>query len=473
VGFYFGSLSNRYIQRWIDCFGFIQRKTGINIILFFEVKIHYEQFNRFVFGDLELVCLEDSFMEFTWLNPKTAKNVKEVYGSELLRRFRSHALKGMSMKVIPGLKERKICGVVNKIDTYLRKYRPDLIFVMEPKGISWTANIFLLEQVCQKRGIPMKFIHVMASFTRLGIFDNFYRVSEEVIGRYRENIATPLPSKEKERVLEFFTNYRRKMSSEKIVSILNKVKKEEFSTDILRTTKGTLSRKRGWPYQITAKIKDLAKGKKSSNYSDFDISKEKYVLFLPNKPNNGRANYFAPEAYNKEEEIIQHIAKHLPPNYSLVIKAHPHARESWKHGRTFRATKELDNCFHVDPKLSALDFIARAELIIVTASTALFDSMMCFKHVIAFCNKVPVLGRASGPLVRINSLKDLEASITYCLHNESPKEEIISFFHAVLSCSYAWGHHSDTCWADISARGFESKVDELIQKAVFQSVGQR
>jgi len=70
--------------------------------------------------------------------------------------------------------------VIAQFEELLDRCNPDLIFVMEPKNMAWTANLFILEMFCRVRKVGFRFTHVAGCYSRLNIFDNLFRVSDAV-----------------------------------------------------------------------------------------------------------------------------------------------------------------------------------------------------------------------------------------------------------------------------------------------------
>lgn len=469
ICFYFTALSESKKDHWAKCFDELGSEIGCKIFALFDDKKNMNIFkmNKSNRIDTKLSKINSKYINS--LNQEEIDQIIKKYNRYNLQELRFHefvneiSLDNHSFEAI-------VSALIKYYENFLIKNKIEVLFIMEPQSIRITANVIILEMVCDRLKKKISLVHSIGGWMNIGIFDNLFRSSGEINRYYKQKIKQGLSSLEIQKVIDFFDAYANFKNSEWAKNIIYK-KNENLIASI---------KKRGVIKFLFAEFKNkLSSIKKfmfdknklniKVTYDSYDIEKNKYILFLPNKVNNKRAQYLAP-FYQNQLSIIQNIAMSLPLSHSLIVKDHPHSIKGEKDNSMIQFIKGVNNCFYIDPNINTFDVIENAEAVFSIASSSAIEALIKFKHVIFFGKKSFTFGEYDAPIKRVTNNEDLPHIINSCISSPAPKNEIITYFYSLLTHTYRWGNVLDNDWINFSNDGFDEKRSEMIKLAVRSAI---
>ena len=460
VLFYFSSLTPSRLPLWSRCFEELSDQIGINISVFFEKDSDLQVAKTGSHLDPYLIQPEENRQSVIEYAPDKIADILSRYDEYNLQKYRLQKMtlnepKGLSVEYL-----QQLCFVITQLEELLDRCNPDLIFVMEPKNIAWTANLFLLEMICRVEQVGFRFVHVLGSYSRLNVFDNLFRVSTDVHKTFKSKLAQGLSKAEIERVEQFIASYRSFKTSRFVKDILQKKNTRERSWLEPRSI-----RRRVLQYLVNTR---LVSGRSSRPLypKTLDLTERRYILFLPNKPDNGRAQYLAPYYSDCNSVLVRALALSMPIDCALVIKDHPHTVKRGISRALEKVVNRFDNCYYLDPREDSMEIAANSAAVASVASTSGLEALMLKKHLILFGETNLNFGSEEAPIKRVTNLEDLPMIINDCLTEDPPAHEILVWIYAVLANSFSWGLVDDRDWTNHSNQGFEQKSVSLIKTAI-------
>ena len=471
ICFYFTALSESRKDHWAECFDELGREIGCKVFALFDDKENMNIFKTNKSDKIDTVISKIDSKYINSLNQKEMDQITKKYNKYNLQQLRFHeflndiSVKNHSFEAI-------VCALIKYYENFLIYNKIEVLFIMEPQSIRITANVIIMEMVCNRLGKKISLVHSIGGWMNIGIFDNLFRSSIEINRYYKQKIKQGLSSIEVQRVIDFFDAYTKFKKSEWAKNIIYK-KNENLMTSIKKRglIKFLFSESKNKLSSIKKSIINNNTLNNNVAYDSYDIHKNKYVLFLPNKINNKRAQYLAP-FYQNQLSIIQNIAMSLPFSHSLVIKDHPHSIKSEKDNLMVQFIKSANNCFYIDPNINTFDVIDNADAIVSIASTSAIEALIKFKHVILFGNKSFTFGEYDAPIKRVTNNEDLPHIINSCISSPAPKNEIITYFYSLLTHTYRWGDVLDSDWVNFSNDGFDEKRSEMIKVAIRSAISE-
>ena len=459
VLFYFSSLTPSRLPLWSRCFEELSDQIGIKISVFFEND-----------SDLHTASEQPHLADYI-IQPKngrkqsvqrladTVTSVLSKYEMYNLQKYRLQKMTLNQPKVRRREYRQQLCFVIQQLEGLIYRCKPDLVFVMEPKNLAWTANLFILEMICQVERVGFRFIHVAGSYSRLNIFDNLFRVSDAVHKTFKSKRDQGLSQAEIQRVEQFISSYRDFKSSRFVNNTLQKhISKRSLSA------RESIKR---WVLKYWRRPAGAGGYSYRLRYAEVpNLAGKRYILFLPNKPENGRAQYLSPYYSDCNSVLVRALAVSMPIDCALVIKDHPHTLEKGISDALEEVVNHFDNCFYLDPREDSMEIAAKSAAVASVASTSALEALMLKKHLILFGETNFSFGSKKAPIKRVTNLEDLPKIINDCLTEDPPVHEIFAWFYAILENSFSWSLVDDQDWNNNSNQGFEQKWAELVKRGV-------
>ena len=463
VLFYFSGLTPSRLLLWSRCFEELSDQLDINISVFFENDSHLETAKAGSHLDPYLIQLEENRRSVIEYGPDRINTILSKYDSYNLQKYRLQKIIFNQPKGVGVEYPQQLSFVITQFEELFDRCNPDLIFVMEPKHIAWTANLCILEMFCRIERVGFRFVHVSGSYSRLNIFDNLFRVSADVHRTFKSKLDKGLSKAEIDRVEKFIASYRNFKSSKFVKDILQKHTRERSWWE------PRLIRKRVMEYLVNT-IRAGGPPPRRRYHKIIDLTERRYIIFLPNKPDNGRAQYLSPYYSDCDSILVRALALSMPIDCALVIKDHPHTLGKGISGAMEELVDRFDNCYYLDPREDSMEIAANSAAVASVASTSGLEALMLKKHLILFGETNFNFGSEEAPIKRVTNLEDLPMIINDCLTEDPPADKILVWVYAILVNSFSWGLVDDRDWTNHSNQGFEQKSVSLIKKAVIEAV---
>jgi len=168
--------------------------------------------------------------------------------------------------------------------------------------------------------------------------------------------------------------------------------------------------------------------------SEKEITQKPYVFFPLHYQPERDTLIQAPYA-NNQLEIIEHIAKSLPINYSLYVKEHPVMRiRGWREPEYYKKILSFPNVKIIHPNVKARTIIEQSDLIVTINGTIGIEALIEKKPVITFVE-------TSYSKIRgvefINDHNSLPKAIRKLLKVEINEGELIEYCNYVMSNSFS------------------------------------
>jgi len=460
VLFYFSSLTPSRLLLWSKCFEELSDQLDINISVFFEKDSDLETAKAGSHLDPYLIQLEENRQSVIEYGPDRINTMLSKYDSYNLQKYRLQKIILNQPKSFEVEYPQQLGFVITQFEELFDRCNPDLIFVMEPKNLAWTANLFILEMICRVKKLEFRFIHLAGCYSRLNVFDNLFRVSADVHRTFKSKLGQGLSKAEINRVEQFIASYRNFKSSRSVRDILQKKH----------------TRQRSWweTTSIRSRVLEYLRNTRRAGGSSsrrryhkmIDLTERRYILFLPNKPENGRAQYLSPYYSDCNSILVRALALSMPIDCALVIKDHPHTLKRGISGALEAVVKRFDNCYYLDPKEDSMEIAANSAAVASVASTSALEALMLKKHLILFGEANFNFGVEEAPIKRVTNLEKLPMIINDCLTQDPPAHEILVWVYAILTNSFSWSSVDDQDWNNNSSQGFEQKWAELVKRGV-------
>lgn len=453
--FYFSSLTPSRMELWSECFEELSEQIGIKISVFFEKESHLQTASTMSLLDKYMIQPEGGGQQPFEYSLDSAASILIKYDMYNLQKFRLQKMTLNQPKVLRSEYRQQLCFVIEQLEGLINSCKPDLVFVMEPKNLDWTANLFILEMICKVQEVDFRFIHVTGSYSRLNIFDNLFRISSAVHETYKRKLDQGLSHTETRRVEQFIASYKKFKSS---IFVKDTLQKEPPKRPWWR-----LGSTNGW---VLGRWPQLSRPNPYRYRRPPDLSTTKYILFLPNKPENGRAQYLSPYYSDCNGVLVRSLAISMPLDCVLVIKDHPHTLGKVTRGVLEELAGRFDNCYYIDPRKDSMEIAENAAAVASVASTSALEALMLRKHLILFGETNFNFGAGGPPIKRVTNLENLPRIINECLTEDPPGREILVWVYAILENSFSWALVDDEDWTNNSNQGFEQKWAELVKRCV-------
>ena len=301
------------------------------------------------------------------------------------------------------------CSFTFEIMNYLKYNNIESLCLGVWNGYN-TPGFSLIESVCNH--LKLTTFVAERHGLRLGIYDNSLRRSFNIRRIFQKKIQNGLTDIERNVVLKYCEYNSKNCNALSKRTELEKIAFFSFlKNSIIRYLKTLLN-------------------KTNSNYDDFDVNK-KYVLFLPNKYNNFRANSLVP--FYNNATIVKSIYASLPMGYSLIVKDHPH---SYSRGvvdiEMVKAIKSYSNCYYVDPVIDTDVFVQNSEIVFSMATSAVWAPLIRFKHIVVFGDPSIYFDEDFNITKVVSKMELLPSVIRECIGSSPPIHNIMVYLHSFI-----------------------------------------
>ena len=117
--------------------------------------------------------------------------------------------------------------------------------------------------------------------------------------------------------------------------------------------------------------------------------------------------------YTNQIEIIRHIAKSLPINFTLVVKENPaQVSRDWRSLDDYNEIMEIPNVLLINPDVSYDELLKKSSLIILIGGTTGFEAAFYGKPSITFSNMIYSI---LPSVFKVKNLEELPALINTAL----------------------------------------------------------
>ena len=452
-------LSESVAQRWAALLDNFRKNVDCSIHLVVEQRKSVVLLQSVLKKDIKLRCINDEVDVLRKYSLVEKDGISRKYSRYNLPKLRLH------LAFSPGSAFFKkdqgfgdlLCAHVAYFEQILINNNIKIVCLgfIEP---STSLNVMILESVCDKLGVTALFPQRSGVMGRTGIFDNSCRVSKEIGHHFEDKLKQGLSDEERRKVLNYFEAYYKYKS-------LDDVRYLDFNRNfdlrgnrretIIKRMKGKGIRNAAH-FQLKESVKYLRFIhhthyrflKKRKIYQEVDYNHDKIVLFLPNKKNNYRVNFFSPY-YTDSASIVKNISISLPLTHSLVVKDHPHSKSGNIDYSMLNTIYELENCYYIDPIIDTFEVAKKADIIFSISSSSSIEALMLLKNVICFGEEPYLFGNYKAPIKRVTRFEELSKVIRECLDTAPDADEICTYFFSMLSLTFSRGDVPDEDWSNI------------------------
>lgn len=159
-----------------------------------------------------------------------------------------------------------------------------------------------------------------------------------------------------------------------------------------------------------------------------DISNEKYIYFPMHVQGDAQLVVRAPQ-YLNQVALIEYIAKCIPINYKLYVKAHPNAIGAMSI-KDILKLKKLSNVKILKPSINGHDIIKNSSAIIVINSSSGLEALFYYKPVITL---VDVFYDYSNLTTKVRDLSKLPTAIKEALSKKIDYEFSVYLYRFIAA----------------------------------------
>ena len=125
--------------------------------------------------------------------------------------------------------------------------------------------------------------------------------------------------------------------------------------------------------------------------------------------------------YTNQIEIIRHIAKSLPINYTLVVKENPaQVSRDWRSLSDYKEIMEIPNVLLINPNVSYDELLKKSSLVVLIGGTTGFEAAFYGKSSITFSDMIYSLLPSVFRVKNLEELPDLiQSALMYKPESDS------------------------------------------------------
>ena len=125
--------------------------------------------------------------------------------------------------------------------------------------------------------------------------------------------------------------------------------------------------------------------------------------------------------YTNQIEIIRHIAKSLPINYTLVVKENPaQVSRDWRSLSDYKEIMEIPNVLLINPNVSYDELLKKSSLVVLIGGTTGFEAAFYGKSSITFSDMIYSLLPSAFRVKNLEELPDLiQSALMYKPESDS------------------------------------------------------
>lgn len=138
--------------------------------------------------------------------------------------------------------------------------------------------------------------------------------------------------------------------------------------------------------------------------------------------------------FTNQVEIIRHVAKSLPPGYSLYVKEHPHQLlRGWRKISVYKEILEIPNVRLINPSYSSENLVQNCSLIITISGSTGLEGAFYEKQSITFSDvRYDIL----PSVYRLKNLEELPYAIRNSLQKKTPVEYLDKYITFLQNNSF-------------------------------------
>jgi len=195
---------------------------------------------------------------------------------------------------------------------------------------------------------------------------------------------------------------------------------------------------RNKPKVIIDALKFSSRKKSRTNFIDKNLEKNPdlaspFIYFPMNVDEEMNLLQYAP-FYTNQIEVIRHISKSLPINYTLYVKEHPGQKvRAWRTESDYREIMDIPNVHLIHPSFSAEKLYENCSLVITIRGTSGLDAAFYKKPSIIFGD---MLYSLLPSVYRLKSLEDLPNAIRQSLQKEVIPSDLDKYLTLIENNSF-------------------------------------
>jgi hypothetical protein len=347
--------------------------------------------------------------------------------------------------------EQLVAYCISKIENFIEVEQVKLV-VTDPFISRADAQLDLFIRVCEVRGIPTYMVAKTAH--RMSIQEGGSFSAKDLhldYARRRTKTLTHEEEKILEHAISAFIEFKRSDQ------FIRQITKQDNGKDLLDAftefKRKLINRLRA----NTASRSEVTFPK----YDEYDLDSD-YVVLLLNKRLNYRLSLNSP-VFSDMVGLIRAIAVSLPLGCQLFVKSHPHSLKAGEEENIVRECARFANIRYIDPRIETQDVVSNAKVVFSVASTAGFEALFQFKHVVVFGKDQFFFGMHDAPIFRVSNLETLVRVIGQCLKSPPNEKEIKNYL-------FSWFSTSDDLMGTGIWERFE--IGDPYQQECYESAGQ-
>ena len=138
--------------------------------------------------------------------------------------------------------------------------------------------------------------------------------------------------------------------------------------------------------------------------------------------------------YTNQIEIIRHIAKSLPINYTLVVKENPaQVSRDWRSLSDYKEIMEIPNVLLINPNVSYDELLKKSSLVVLIGGTTGFEAAFYGKSSITFSDMIYSL---LPSVFRVKNLEELPDLIQSALMYKPESDSLDKYLNLIEENSF-------------------------------------